>query len=215
MGRLDGGILLGPDLDIQVGAVEAGDELVMLRKPQAGFDICPNTRGGGGGQRQAGGLREALAHLGQLAVLGAEVVAPLGDAVGFVDGQQVDFHAGKQIEQARGQECLGGHVKQAHRAIPHPGHVLLVFVRLERTIEEKGRNAGRAQLLDLILHQRDEWRDNHGQTIEQQCGNLIAERLSATGGHDRQGITVGHNIFNNLELERAEGVVAEGVFEDG
>ena len=130
--------------------------------------------------------------------------------MGLVDGQQVNFHAGKQVEQARGQERLGGHVEQAHRAIPHPGHVLLVFVRLERAVQEQGRDAGGAQLLDLVLHQRDERRDNHGQTVEQQRRDLVAQRFAAAGGHDRQRVAAGQDVLDHFALQRAEGVVAEG-----
>ena len=110
---LQGRVPLWADFDKQVLAVEAGDELVRLREPQAGGDVGPDARGGGGGQRQADGLRETLAHFDQLAVFGAEVVAPFGDAVGLVDGQQVDLHTRKQVEQARGQQRLGRHVEQA------------------------------------------------------------------------------------------------------
>ena len=79
-----------------------------LRKPQAGLDVRPDARGGGGGQRQADRLREALAHLDQLAVFGAEVVAPLGDAVGLVDGQQIDLARWTSRSNRRGVSSVSG-----------------------------------------------------------------------------------------------------------
>ena len=71
------------------------------------------------------------------------------------------------------------------------------------------------QLLHLVLHQRDQRRDDHRQPVEQQRRDLVAQRLAAAGGHDRQRIAPGQHVLDHLALERAEGVVAEGVFEDG
>ena len=126
---LDGGVALGCDFDIQVFPVEAGYELIRVGKVQGGFDVAAYARGGGGGQRQADRLRELPAYLHQLAVLGAEVVTPFGDAVGFIDGQAGDGDALQQVEQARGQQCFRGHVQQFDLAPAHVAHVFLVGFR--------------------------------------------------------------------------------------
>ena len=69
---------------------------------------------GGGGQRQADRLGEAAAHLDQLAVFGAEVMPPFGDAVGFIDGQaNQGLTSSQQLEDARRQQSFRGHVQQA------------------------------------------------------------------------------------------------------
>src|SRR2546430_9359874 len=43
-----------------------------------------------------------------------------------------------------------------------------------------------AQRADLILHQRDEGRDDERQTIGHERGELVTERLAGARGEDRQ-----------------------------
>ena len=48
--------------------------------------------GGGGREGKHGGMGHQLAYLGYLQVGRAEVVAPLRDAVGFIDRDEADAH---------------------------------------------------------------------------------------------------------------------------
>ncbi len=76
--------------ELKVGAGEAVDKNLCPLKVQGGDDVVAGPGIGGGGHRDA---RHARKHLGQpteVAVVGAEVVAPLGDAVGLVDGDKAD-----------------------------------------------------------------------------------------------------------------------------
>src|SRR3546814_6253625 len=58
----------------------------------------------------------ALVQQGQLAVLAAEIVAPLRHAMGLVDGEQGDLRAVEQGQEARGEQALGGDVEQVDPA---------------------------------------------------------------------------------------------------
>ncbi len=78
-------IVLANDFDVQVLAVEAGDEFVGGGELEGGTYILTDSGCRGGSKRQADSVRKALAHLDQLAVFGSEIVAPLRDAVGFVN----------------------------------------------------------------------------------------------------------------------------------
>ena len=98
---------LRSDFDVKVLAVETGDEFVCGGEFERGADILPDPGGGGGSERQADRFREALAHLDDLAIFGAEVVAPLRDAVRFVDREQVHFHAARS-ERMRGVRSVSG-----------------------------------------------------------------------------------------------------------
>jgi hypothetical protein len=89
-----------------VGTVEAGGELPRLLQAQLGHDLVAGRGIGGGGQRDARHLRPAFVEQLQLDVLRAEVVPPLGDAVGLVDGEQGDGYALQQVEKAPGQQPL-------------------------------------------------------------------------------------------------------------
>ncbi len=54
---------------------------------------------------------------------------------------------------------------------------------------EKGRrNAARLQGIDLVLHQRDQRRNNDRQSRANHRGQLEAERFSAAGGQKRKDV---------------------------
>jgi len=68
---------------------------------------------------------------------------------------------------------------------------------------------------DLILHQRNQRRDDHADAVAQQRRNLERERLAAAGGHQYQRIAAGHNVLDRFALQVAELVVAEDVLQYG
>ena len=78
------------DAVAEVRPVEAGDEDPRPLELQAGEDLAPRRRVGGGGERDARHPGEALGQQVEPQVLGAEVVPPLGDAVRLVDGEEAD-----------------------------------------------------------------------------------------------------------------------------
>ena len=62
----------------------------------------------------------------------------------------------------------------------------------------------------LVFHKRDQGRDDNGHTIHQQRGQLIAQRLAATGRHQHKRVlTVKHILHDGLlvSLERIEAEV--------
>ena len=94
-----------------VGAVEGTDEVARFLQVEALGDLALGRRIGGGGQRDPRDLRPTLVQHGQLAVLGAEIMAPLRHAVCFVDGEQGDLAARQQRQEAAGQQPLGSDIE--------------------------------------------------------------------------------------------------------
>lgn len=86
-----------------VGAVEGADEVARVDQIQAFGDLALGRRIGGGGQRHARDMRPAFVQHRELAVFGAEIVAPLRDAMRLVDGKQRDAAAFQQGQEARVQ----------------------------------------------------------------------------------------------------------------
>ena len=80
-------------------------------------DVLAHALGGGGRERHERDLREAVAELGNLAILGSEVVAPLADAVGLVDGEEVHAPALQVGEHPGKHQPLGRGVEQAELAV--------------------------------------------------------------------------------------------------
>ncbi len=80
----------GKDAIGEVGAIEVADEELGVVERELRGDVAADGFGRGGGEGVDGRVGEHLLQVGELAVLGAEVVAPGADAVGFVDGEGLD-----------------------------------------------------------------------------------------------------------------------------
>ncbi|MNH08247.1 hypothetical protein D3C79_676580 [compost metagenome] len=159
-------------------------------------------------------MREQLGQLAQLQVFGAEIVAPLRHAVGLVDGEQRDIQVAQEVEHARLHQALRRQVQHLHFATAQaPGQVTLLL-RGQRGVQRGGRHTQFVERGDLVVHQRDQWRDHHRQARAQQPRHLETQRLAATGGHQHQGIAaIGHAVDDRC-LAPAETVVAEDVLEN-
>ena len=205
---------LGHDAVEDVRPVEARQEALCALQVQALNDFFAGTHVGGGGKGNARNMREQFGQLAQLQVFGAEVMAPLRNAVGFVDGEQRDIQVAQEVEHARLHQAFGCQVQHFHFATAQaPGQVALLLGR-ERGVQG---GCGYAQLVkrgDLVVHQRDQRRDHHGQAWAQQARHLETQRLAAASRHQHQGIaTIGH-AFDDRCLAPSETVVAKDVLEN-
>ena len=79
--------------------MEAGDVFVRIAKLELLEDIVAHAPGGAGGEGGDGLIGKVLPQRAELAVLGAKLVAPFGDAVGFVDGEKSQRNALKPAER--------------------------------------------------------------------------------------------------------------------
>ena len=99
------------DPKIEVFAVKAGDDGIGVLQVEYLQDIAAHRIGGSGGK---GGHRrpvgQLLQKLGDLQVAGAEIVAPLGYAVGLVDGQQRYVRRAGKVQKIGGEQSLRRHV---------------------------------------------------------------------------------------------------------
>jgi hypothetical protein len=101
----------------QVGAVEAGDVFVRVAELKLLQNIVPHALGGAGGEGGDRLVGKVLAQRAQLAVLGAEFVAPFGDAVGFVDGEERQRHAAQPRDGIVARQALRRKIQQAVSAL--------------------------------------------------------------------------------------------------
>lgn len=105
----------------------------------------------------------ALVQHGKRVVFGAEVMAPLAHAVGFVNRKQAQLPVGMQIVQqpqkARRDQTLRRHIQQRELAALHlPFHILRIFPA-ERGVEESSFDPCLMQRADLVVHE-----GNQGET---------------------------------------------------
>jgi hypothetical protein len=135
------GVLLLDDAVADVGAVEAADELARLLQLQPLDDVGAREVVGGGGERDARHAGVALVQHRQAAVLGPEVVAPLADAVRFVDGEQGQLAARAGCPAGSGTAAWSrarAPRRAGDLAARQPPLDVLRLLEGERGIEERG-----------------------------------------------------------------------------
>ena len=76
-------------------------------------------------------------------------------------------------------------------------------------LRKPARTPSGGQRVDLVLHQRDQRRDDHPDARPDQRRDLVAQRLAAAGRHQHQRVAAADDVVDDLLLLAAEGVVAE------
>ena len=103
------------DLDGEVVAAEAVDEECRVGEVELGDDVVLDGWRGGCGEGDDGGGAESGEVFAQGAVVGAKVVAPGGDAVGFVDGDERGLACVASISGKPGTRMRSGAMKRNWR----------------------------------------------------------------------------------------------------
>ena len=106
-------------------------------------------------------------------------------------------------------ESLGHDVHQAELAGRNAIEPGVLLRHRQRAVDETDRQTKRLQLIDLVLHQGDQRRDDQRQAVQSHGRQLVAKALSAAGRHDAQAILPGQNRGNDLLLSVAERGQAE------
>src|SRR5450830_725516 len=207
-------LLLRHDAVKNIRPVKARQEALGVLQMQALDDFFAGTLVGGGGQGDTRNVGEQFRQLPQLQVFTAEIVTPLRYAVSFIDGEQGDFQALQEGQHARLHQALGGQVEHFHfAALDTRGQVALLF-GAERGVQRGGGNTELFEGRHLVVHQRNQRRYHHGETVTQQRRHLETQRLATAGGHQDEGITAIGHALNDRTLAATKTVVAEDVLED-
>ena len=156
-----------PALVRQVRPIESGDDDGRLAQTKLTDNIGANIFGGRCCQRDAGRRAELLPHLAQPGILRPEIVPPLADAVGFIDGEDLRIEPGHQLLKIGGEKPLRRDVEQPVEPIGQFAHHFLPAksLRLQRAVEKRRGDSPIAELLDLVFHQRDERRNDQRQPL--------------------------------------------------
>ena len=209
-------VLLGADLVVQVGAIEAGLVRLGVRNVEVLQDVLLHLFRGRGGQRDHGHPLDLIEDGAQAAVLGAEVVAPLADAVRLVNGEEADLDVGEELHVLPLRERFGGHVQDLCPAVLDVLADLQGLVAREGTVQEVRHAvliAEAAQGVHLVLHQRDERAHHDGGAFHHERGQLVAHALASAGGHDHKSVLAIQNALDDGLLFALEGVETEKLLE--
>jgi hypothetical protein len=175
------------DLDGEVVSAEAVDEAFRIVELELGDDVLLDGGGCGGGEGEDGSGAESREVVAEGAVVGAEVMAPGGDAVGLVDGDECGLAFGEHLGEAGDAHALGCDEEELE------GAVEVIAAGLA------GVFAG----------------DDEGGAAASDGGELVAEGFACSGGHDEEDVAaVGGGAADGF-LVGAEGGESEGLVEEG
>ena len=86
--------------------------------------------------------------------------------------------------------------------------------RREGGIDIRSRDVRFGKGADLILHERDERRDDERLAVGKDGGEFVAQAFAAAGGHDPEGVAAGKDGVDERFLAVAEGLVAEDLLQN-
>ena len=167
--------------------------------------------GGGGGREHRDAGRQLGEQRAEAAVVGAEVVAPVGDAVGLVDDEQAAGRGQARehlVAEAGVVEPLGADEQHVDLT-----GVDLVVDRLPLVdvggVDRHRPDAGTLGRGDLVAHQREQRADDHrrpGAGLAQQLGgHEVDGRLAPPGAlHDQRAPVVDGQRLDGRPLVLAE-----------
>ena len=196
--------------EAQVRAVEARDDLARVRRdPQPLEDVAPHDRVGGRGQRERARRAELAARGVQGEVVGPEVMAPLGDAVRLVHHEEPHAVVLQPGHEVPVREPFGRDIEQRRAALDEVEVAPVLLAARDRRVDEAGRDARALQRLDLVLHERDQRRDDE-RAPDLEGREHVAEALAAAGRHDAEHVRL-RELLEHLGLTGPERRVAEAL----
>jgi hypothetical protein len=134
--------------------------------------------------------------------------------VRLVDGQQADLEPAEEALEGLGVQRLRRDVEQLEPAGRRLGADRLLLLLGQGRVVEGGGDPELLQRIDLVLHERDERRDDERDALAAQRGHLVAERFAAARRHEDEARATAEDVLDDLGLPPAEGRIAEGALED-
>ena len=131
----------------------------------------------------------------------------------LVDGERSDVPVLQVLLPVVEEQAFRRDVEQAPFVPVEAAETRAGFLGGKGGVEVGRGDTGGLQLVNLVLHQRDERRDDDRQAGTDEGGKLEAEGFAATGGQEREGVAACEMGFDDLALQRTECAVAEGSLE--
>lgn len=150
-----------------IGTVKAADLNEGIVKPEQTHNIQPGGVIGGGRERHKRQCRETLTQLTQRGIFRAEIMPPLGNTVRFIYRQQYRVPVRQIIKEVIQHQALGRNVQQADLPATAACHHLLLLFTALGGVQTRRRYTVCQQLIDLVFHQGNQRRNNHGEAVEQ------------------------------------------------
>jgi hypothetical protein len=200
----------GPHSQLDVGPVEPRHDHARLNEAEQIDDVVANLRGRRGSKgryrraaRKAVGTAAMCGSAAETPIVGSEVVAPLRHAMCLVDHEPCDLQRAEHVCEGCRRKSFRGHIQQA-KIVDRSGQHLLTTPHRQHGVQRASTNPPPIQLVDLILHQRNQRRHDQRDAGQQEGRQLESERLPGSGGHDRQNVMPVHHGTNDVFLTRTK-----------
>ncbi len=188
--------------------MKAGNVLVRIAQLKLVKNVVTHAPGGAGGKSGDGTIRKMHSQPAQLPVFRAKFMAPLGDAVGFINGEESDRDPLQPVNGIGPRQPLRRKIEQTIFALGCLAYDLGLLLTGQRTVQHRSRNSHLRQLRRLVLHQRNQRRDDDCGPSQHHGRQLVAQRLSAPGRHDHTTVTTLEQAAHDALLQRPEGIVS-------
>jgi len=109
-----------------------------------------------------------------------------------------------RAHEAVAAEAFGSDVDQFVVAIDHAPDARLLFGGGKAAVDEGRRNSVSVEPIDLVLHQRDQWRYHNRQPVTSDRRKLVAETLTTAGRHDAERVFATHDGVDDRTLTGPE-----------
>ena len=140
-------------------------------------------------------------------------MTPLADAMRFVDGQRRDIPTHDARKKVRHQQSFGRNEQNLGASIFKTSQPAPRLAIIKRRVDRRCRYTRGLQLIDLILHQRNERRHHHRKPVAHQRRQLVAQALARARRQNGHRVAPGERCLHDLALQRPEFVVAEHLLE--
>ena len=191
--------------------MEAGDEHRRVIHPQRRQDVSAGAWIGRRGQCDARHPGEDVRQSAQLAKFRPELVAPLRNAVRLVNSDQRQPQPGQPVDRAVAEQPLGRDVEQVEALLDQVARNGSGFRRIKLGMQRAGVDTDLAQRGNLVIHQRNQWRDDHRGAGPTQRRNLIADAFAAAGRHQDERVAAKHDVVHSSRLLAAKTGEAENL----
>ena len=162
-------------------------------------------------ERKARHIRKLVHQRREHPVIRPEIMPPFRHAMRLINGEERNPCLPQQVTELHARCTFRCDIEQVKQPGAEPldrfGAVLI------RRSERRRADACGVGCTHLIVHQRNQRRDDDGGAFKHHRGQLIAKRLAGTRGHDRERPLARHHPVNDLRLHATKSLKAKGGFE--
>ena len=129
----------------------------------------------------------------------------------LVDHHPANAQLGEPFHEPWTPKSLGRQEHQPVIACDCPAEPIDLLGPLNRRVDERRGDAPPGKAVDLVLHERDQRRDDHRQSTVDDSRHPVADALPGPGGRDRKNVASRKHRRHDLCLAGAEFIKAENL----